>query len=265
MPLRPWSLLTALLLLLPSLAAAQAAPPASPRAPGGRGLAGLWFGVGEAWSMSGRPTKTVGVQLLTLYPDGRALKTAPYEGLAVPFDFDARCGKDTPCGTYTVRGDAVHVSWATGRQEEYRREGADGLHLVRGFWREYPDKVSSERRAYRRLDRLQGLRPAGEYAFVDHEGKPAEAITFTADGRFSERGLVARTSTLTVPSEEQRRREALGLRQGQGRYHISDNTLELRYDGGQVLRFVILVAPGTARQPAPRSIRVNGVELVRQG
>lgn len=188
-------------------------------------------------------TGRVAQDYFTFFPDGRVLHDDPPEGLAAPLDWAAAC-RANQCGSYALQGRALRIRWQSGSEETFDREPDGAL------------KKQGRAQRYRPVAPLDDLRLEGTYAVVDAErNREIAGIDFTRDGRFAERSLMRHTSWTMLGDRAERARTA--VERGGGRYAIRRNTLELRYDGGPVARFVILVPPGAQALPQPEVLHIN--------
>lgn len=245
----------------PELAAGPAAAPPSP--PGG-GLDGVYSGVRLYGGRTQHGTRIVdmGLRIHTFFPDGRALSRPHHEGYARPIDWSRHCTprdrwSDTYCGTYDMRGNEVLVHWEGGYNQAYQRNG-DQLRMIYHHWDGNPPRSGRDEMVDMvRTAPVDGLRLDGRWVYPHDR---AVSISFSPDGRFTEQGLVRLSASYGLPDEEFERRRAAPPR-GSGTYAISDHTLELRYEGGAVFRFVFILPAHVARSPRPARISIASEEL----
>ncbi|HEV2146714.1 MAG TPA: hypothetical protein VGR37_04790 [Longimicrobiaceae bacterium] len=227
-------------LALAALCLAPAAPAAAQQP---TQLDGIYYGL-----RTNLVTKRINQAYLTFLPDGRVASDDPAEGLAEPVDFEGMC-RYGRCGSYQVRGSEVRIRWREGGEEVYDR-GASGELKQRG-----------RNQSYRPVALLDGMRLDGEFAIVDPQtGRAVVGIRFGPDGEFLENNLMGFTNWEMLARDGERR---VALPLGYGRYSIHRNTLELRYEGGPVARFVILIPPGQPQTPAARTLIINQAVLPR--
>jgi hypothetical protein len=204
--------------------------------PPGTGIAGMYMGLrvnfdGKQYS-----------DYYTFLADGRAFRSTPDEGLARPVDWAAICAA-SECGTYSV----------SGNQLAFQREGAD-IQLF-SIGSEGVLRKPQQTQGYRKMHQLDDVQLAASYGFVS-AGDTIAAITFQADGRFRERGILAWTAW-TPPSG------GAAPARGAGMYSIIQSTLELRYDGGPTVYMVLAVPPGVAPSTTPESVYLRRTTLGR--
>jgi len=114
---------------------------------------------------------------------------------------------------------------------------------------------------YRLLDPSDGLRLQGMYRRADNNPYAAHAITFTADGRFSDQGVLKDAAVM--------RRDVRGGLQnddgapGSGTYFVGNYTLRLNYSDGRVKRVFFVLGDG-ATKGDPRKIEINTYAFSRQ-
>ncbi|HEV2146054.1 MAG TPA: hypothetical protein VGR37_01415 [Longimicrobiaceae bacterium] len=232
-------------------------PPAGPPAAGRvSGIEGIYEGVtrnlvapGPGSPVASGITWTPGRDWMAFYPGGRVYLALPEEGLAVPLDWEKVCARSPAwCATYEVVGDQVRIRWRTGEQKVLRRD-REGV-----LW-------TTDRLNYNRLPRLDGMRLDGTYHVTWKEEHKPVRLSFTRGGAFSERGLLDAVSWNSSDYSESAQR-IRGIPGGAGTYDIRDNTLELRYRDGRVIRLVVYVAPGEARSERPGTLYVNSFDFV---
>jgi hypothetical protein len=244
-------------------------PPSAVRPPAGSALDGIWTGVRADAGVVNQYGYTLidpSARMTVFFPDGRALRHAPPDGFRGGVDWSRACDALAdylnPCGTYEVRGNEVHVRWAVGYRQVYRRQG-DELVMLRHHWDDTaPRSRAIEMVNLRRTPVVDGIRLEGRYV---NSVRPNVFVTFTADGRFTEQGLVEPLLSAGHAPAERDRREALARRmpQGSGTYTIDRHTLELRYDNGVALQHLVYLSAFEARGPRPASVYIGNVPFRR--
>ncbi|NEX95320.1 hypothetical protein [Caulobacter sp. 17J65-9] len=115
--------------------------------------------------------------------------------------------------------------------------------------------------SYRPMHLLDGVRLTGTWGVFDpNGGPPVVTINFTPDGRFREAGLLNFTAWAKLGPDPASRK---AVEQGAGTYAVRRGTLELRYDGGPVARFMVATPPAVAPGPAPKTLQVGAATLDR--
>lgn len=234
---------SALVCLAVALAAGMLPPSAPAQVSRGPALNAVYLGWRIPMNMSA-PTE----DYITFYPDGRVYHEDPDEGMAAPLDWSTAC-RNVQCGTYRIEGSRVRIRWSSGSEDAFELEPGAVLR-----------RPGREQR-YRPLAPLDGVGLDGVYVLRGERGEVTVGITFSAAGEFREYNLMPYTNWVMRGDAAQRRR--MERREGWGRYTIRRNTLELRYDGGPVARFMVSVPPGVAPGPRPATLVINRVRLLR--
>ena len=185
----------------------------------------------------------------TFLPDGRVIDSDPYEGLDRPLRAEQLCAA-FPCGTYTVTGNVLRIRWADSDQPKVYDIDALGAFNERG-----------KTQKYRPLEYLNGLRLDATFGRFDTElNRTVVNLRLTAGGRFVEERLMHYTAWTEFGAPGESRTELPG---GAGTYTIARNTLALRYDGGRVAYFTIVIPPGEIEKDVPDVIYVNAAPIER--
>ena len=208
---------------------------------------------------------------VTFFSDGRFFEGQPDYGL-LGFDIDREIQREPPgWGTY-------EFSANRGRAIFFRQPGEEGpptmwgllLRADRGvvvIGDTRSEYTSESGILYTLLDRCDGLRLEGTFLRSDFRtfdpwvpGIPSEAVTFTRDGRFVDRGFVDATGVLwRTPDGGFAEDDKVP---GTGIYRIANYTLELRYSDGRVKPLFFYLEPGTSKAGV-REFYANTWKFVR--
>ena len=201
------------------------------------GFTGIYVGTRNfSSSMS-----SVQLDYITFLPSGHVYWTLPAEGLLY---FDPRVAQRVnpdEWGTYEFHGREIRVSVSNNLRYVFVKEG-NQLKLQ-------PHSGSSSVRTYSPLATGDGLKLQGRYCRSTTE----PAITFSPDGNFRDEGIFRNFGTIGRADGTTYQDDGRG---GTGTYHISQNTLELRYMDGRAKRFAFTVMPENLQQPV-KSFRIN--------
>ena len=183
---------------------------------------------------------------ITFLPGGRFFAGLPQEGLG-GFDYEKAVRKNPEAaGTYKVQGNTIRLTWAKpGFPERVFKRSADG-----DLWE---DKTN-----WTPLPKAGDVRLNGKYAVLWNEYSAKYHIRFTTDGRFEEFGMLKQinwegySDIIWDPKDTPR---------GSGTYSIYDNTLELRYSDGRVVKISFYVFPEELKKNPPREIYINSFDF----
>ncbi len=207
----------ALLLLLPGSAA-----PAEPAGKAAPGLAGLWMGFKTLVTTGTSPPE---VRWVTLFEDGTSFGDLPDRGLA---GFDRRASRADPAraaywGTWAVKGDAGTIQ-------------RPGVRVPTKIAVVGPDRLKLDGDLFYRCASVDGLRLQGSWTSYGNPADPGlarlpegqrPAITFTADGRFTDHGLFATFLRSSYGAPDPRDAP------GSGTYRFAGHALFLTYADGR--------------------------------
>lgn len=178
----------------------------------------------------------------TFFPDGKAIRGLPVEGLGHPVDWTETC-RNSECGTYTASGSRVVFRRNSGSEQAFN---VDAQGVLR--------KPNSSQ-GFRRMHVLNGVRLNGTYGILTPDGDTAWALTLRADGRFRERGLMRQ---IVGQWDARHTREG-----GTGTYVISRGTLTLSYAGGVTEHHLLVVPPGVSPAGTPPSVQLRYIRAER--
>jgi hypothetical protein len=140
------------------------------------------------------------------------------------------------------------------------RQFTDRRQITRFEWTHWTEDVPSPLRI-ERVGSCDGLRIEGTYRLdalpSKYEPRPIPTIRFTADGKFSEDGLIhdADPGTLDKPT-------IMPATGGRGTYSIGKNTLELSYDNGTKLNLTFLATNAELTRNPPGEVFLHATRLL---
>jgi hypothetical protein len=200
--------------------------------PRGKGkFEGIYRAVGQTGD-SLSPQRGIDYKYVAFFPDGRFLEKLPDEGLdKLNENVEIRINP-VGWGTYEMVGDAGRIVFPP---DEYSKNS-----IVWTF-KDYSDHLKLRGDDYYLLDRCNDLKLQGTFRRSDYKTTYAarQGITFTADGRFADEGVLAAAGVMV--------RNAAGNYDfddgapGRGTYRIANYTLELSYANGRVKRTSFLL------------------------
>lgn len=235
-----------------STAASQPAAPPAPVKVGAGDLYGIYIATtkqlvapGAGSSVQYGITWQPGRDWITFLPGGLFFARLPNEGLA-GFDYAKAVQKNPEAaGTYKIQGNTIRITWAASGTERVLKRTADG-----DLWE---DKTN-----WTPLPKTNGMRLNGKYAVLWNEHSAKYHIRFTPDGRFEEFGMLKQINwdgyndIIWDPKDTPR---------GNGTYNIYDNTLELRYSDGRVIKISFYVFPEELKKNSPKEIYINSFDF----
>lgn len=218
----------------------RTANPAKPSAAniGSDGFAGIYVGTRNfSSSMS-----TVQLDYVTFLPNGFVYWSLPAEGL---LHFDAAVARRAfpdEWGTYRIDGNRVMVSIGNGLEYVFLISG-EKLSLQ-------PHPGSSSARTYSKLATADDLKLTGRFRRFAED----PAITFSENGTFRDEGIFRNFGTMGRPDGSTYQADGRG---GNGEYFIGQNTIELRYSDGRVIRAAFTALPSDLAKRPVTGFRIN--------
>ncbi len=214
-------------------------------------LVGVWMGLVNRWATTGYYTSQF--DYMVMFDDGTCFNQMPLEGLA-NFDRDKSRSDDKELwGTYTYNGSSGVV-----KIEEYV---PDDLVM------DEEGKLKIGADPYYQCRSVDGLGLEGTWSLFadpnDQKEFQKEAISFTLDGKFDDKGIFSTNSFYLPEQLENYDVPEENIAPGQGTYEITDFTLTLRYDDGRVRKASFSLFFGSEKQPHPNIIFVYRRNLFR--
>jgi len=212
----------------------------------GPGLDGVFYRAGVGFDPAGdRGELAQRVDYLCLAPDGRAYNGHPSGGPVVCFEREDP--RSPSYGAYALKGDEIVINW--NHDPILNQRHTQKLKLL-------PDgKLAQGDDRYHKLAACDGLKLDGAYSRTWADGSKTR-ITFTKDGRFTEKGLkdCVNLDQLVYPDWPKLPES------GSGTYTIGRNTLEVKYDNDGPARRMFFSTPDEPTNPKRIAIANNPLE-----
>lgn len=187
------------------------------------------------------------VEHIVFLTGGKLYRGLPPEGLLYFDPAVAQKAHPDRYGTYQFKNNEIHFLLGTNQTPYVITRNGERLN----------NPPSLGKGSFRRVPNCDGLKLEGNYR--RNESEPP--ITFTANGQFSDGGIFRYFGSLERPDGTMYHDNGTG---GAGTYSIAQNTLELKYTDGRILRILIQVFPeNLSKKPAVPSLLLREERLER--